>query len=161
LLKGAGRVLKALRKTLPAKALSNKLAELAEKIHQPAPHTPNPRKTLRGLTPPKPHVSPAHAQIMDHLDIMLNEFSDQMRDVVRMSPTLSEQLRQLFRDGWSVVRREGGGHIDRDLKEIVIPPGPLDAEVGNTAHEAGHAMRPEPAEVPRKGLTEDEYVDQT
>jgi uncharacterized Zn-binding protein involved in type VI secretion len=161
LFKGAGRVLKALRKAKPERALSKKLAELAEKAHPPAPHSPKPRRTIPGFDAPKPALNPGHAQVMDHLDIMLNEFSDQVRHVVRMSPTLSEQLRQLFRDGWSVVRREGGGHIDRDLKEIVIPPGRFDEEIGNTAHEAGHAMRPAPLEPPRKGLTEAEYVERS
>jgi hypothetical protein len=99
---------------------------------------------------------------MDLLDVMLNQFSEATRALVRMSESLTEQLNQLLKDGWSVRRgpASGGFFADRVAKEIVIREGTAVSEVGEMGHEVGHGVGPEPPEISKNGLTEAEYVRQ-
>jgi type VI secretion system secreted protein VgrG len=86
-------------------------------------------------------------------------------DMVLLSPTLTNQLRDLQDAGWTVemgVPGEGT-FASRDEHRIVIDPNGDSTPEGMTqslAHEAGHAAYDLPPEIPPDGLTREEYVRQ-
>jgi hypothetical protein len=100
-------------------------------------------------------------QFMEILDTMLSGLSEEVNALVRKSPSLSEQLIELSKQGWDLVQKEGGGFAKRDIKEMSIPLSNSAAQdVSITAHEAGHAAGPAPPDLPKGNLSEQEYVDQ-
>jgi hypothetical protein len=138
----------------PADDAANTLVDPADDaantlVDPPDPGTPGPGD---GLT-----VTGAG---MDFLDIMLSQFSEAMRALVKMSPTLTEQLGELFADGWKVVRGAADGGSVTVGKEIVISEGPPSGEVSLLGHEAGHGINPPPPDLPPEGRLESEYVEE-
>jgi hypothetical protein len=158
-----------------AGALASKLLELGQKARDawknlgkkaddtiPDMHAAGPPDTIPGMPAMADETMPAGASTgrMDTLDIFLNEFSDEVRALVRQSPTLSDQLRELQRRGWAARRGPDPSVCRRGSDELVIQEGPPMEEVGSLAHEGGHGLNPPPPDIPRQGLTEAEFVRQ-
>lgn len=161
--KGAGRVIKALGKTKVGGALANKLRELGQKARDAWKNLGKKADdTIPDMHAAADQTMPGGASTsrMDTLDIFLREFSDEVRDLVRLSPTLSDQLRELHRRGWSARRGPDPSIARRGADELVIQEGPPMQEVGSLAHEGGHGLNPAPPDIPRQGLTEAEFVRQ-
>jgi uncharacterized Zn-binding protein involved in type VI secretion len=162
LFKTAGRVLKALRKTKAVQSLAEKLTErgrqaraAARELADTIPDMPAFRagNTVPGM--------PAFRQAThDLIDIMLRDFPQDVRDLVRRSPTLTEQLRRLQREGWTVRRGPDPSVCRRGQRRIDILAGHPHDEFGAIGHEAGHGIGPPPPYHPGPGLSEAEYVRQ-
>ncbi|HEY8504553.1 MAG TPA: PAAR domain-containing protein [Gemmataceae bacterium] len=174
LFKGAGRVLKALGRAKAGRSLAAKLGEMGQKAKDAWKKAAN-RKAAKHAAPPDTIEMPAVSgpdtipdmpaatltDQIDTLDIILMEFPDEVRNVVRQSPTLSDQLRRLQQDGWVVRRKPEPSVCNPAAKEITIQDrGGRPSEVGSLAHEAGHASGPGVPDLPRQGLSEAEYVRQ-
>lgn len=82
--------------------------------------------------------------------------------LVAKSPTLSDKIDRLQKDGWEIVPREGGGsECDKTNKKIYIDTKNKSGadQTRSLAHEAGHADYTADPYVPMAGKTKQEYVD--
>jgi type VI secretion system secreted protein VgrG len=89
--------------------------------------------------------------------------SPEIDALIAKSPTLSKNLRELTKNGWTIKYGTPGAgtFADRGKKEIVVDPnqkGNPNDVVQSLAHESGHAMYTPDAYVPPDGLTKDQYV---
>lgn len=98
--------------------------------------------------------------VRDAIDDLLWQFSDAVRDLVRLSPTLRRQLEILEAHGWSVGRGQSGGYFCNRNGQFIRMVERADAgrEVVELAHEVGHAHFNQLPEVPPTGLSRDEFV---
>jgi uncharacterized Zn-binding protein involved in type VI secretion len=83
--------------------------------------------------------------------------------IIARSPTLTAQITELLKDGWTIEYgvAGGGSFCDSDGKRIVIDPngsGDPAGVVQTLAHEAGHARYTQDPPVGMAGRTRDEYV---
>lgn len=150
--KGVGK-LRALREVTEAAA--NDVAEAADEV---AAIADDADALADDVTAEMAAVAPPSAPITDAIDNILWEFSNRVREIARMSPTLKRQLEGLERAGWSITRGESS-FCNRGSRSIHIQrQGSAPRDVGIIAHEVGHAYNPPIPEVPPAGLTKEQYV---
>jgi len=96
------------------------------------------------------------------VDRMLAAFEPSVRDMVKLSPTLSSDMMRLERDGWTIQTGPAGegSATDSTGKTITIAaPRSDDKLVRSLSHEAGHATGNRPVSIPiMDGMTRDEFV---
>jgi uncharacterized Zn-binding protein involved in type VI secretion len=164
--RGAGRVVKALAQTKPGRLLTKKVGEMGQKvrdaiknaIERDAGDTMTDMAAQAGDTLPGAGVHSPTLR-MDAVDLILGDFSREVRDLIRQSPTLRRQLRDLNNNGWKVASEHEPSRIDRAAKEITIRnSGGPNSEAQAISHELGHGYYREPEYVPKDGLSEEEYV---
>lgn len=83
--------------------------------------------------------------------------------LVAKSPTLTDKLTRLQKDGWTILTASSGGsYANRTKKTIVVDTtanATAERQVKTLAHEAGHAdYKPDPQVRYRAGMSEDEYA---
>jgi len=83
--------------------------------------------------------------------------------IASQSPTLSNNITQLKRDGWTIKYGDAGKgtYADKTKKLIVVDANDKKkpaAVVQSLAHESGHALYTADPYVPPKGLTKEQYV---
>lgn len=84
--------------------------------------------------------------------------------VVAKSPTLTANIDELKKAGWTIEYGEAGkgSFADRTKKTIVVDPNEKDSPATVTqtlAHESGHALYEKDPYVPPDGLTKEQYVE--
>jgi WXG100 family type VII secretion target len=94
----------------------------------------------------------------------LSNLDPQVAAIAAQSPTLTRQLEQLERDGWTIqYGTPGGGSVtDQSSKTITIDPSDSVAvQVGSVAHEGAHALYGEPPyHAPTDAMTKNQYIQQ-
>lgn len=85
-----------------------------------------------------------------------------VKELMVKSPTLTNNITQLTKDGWVIKFGEAGkgSFCDKERKEIVIDPNETDGtQITQTlAHETGHALYTTDPYVPPQGLTREQYA---
>lgn len=138
-----------------SRAAKEVVEEVAEQADEAADFADDVTEEITAVSPP-PSMAPA----VDAIDNILWQFSQSVRDLVRLSPTLSDQLARLDNMGWDIFRGKGTqSFCNRDMDYIRIAQhGDPAREVSTIAHEAGHAFYQLEDYVSPVGLTRDEFV---
>jgi uncharacterized Zn-binding protein involved in type VI secretion len=108
---------------------------------------------------PPDTLPPGTLAATDAIDNVLSQFSDAVRNLARLSPTLKRQLEGLERAMWAIIRGSDGKSFCDPRGFIRVgqnaDPG---RELTMIAHESGHAYNTLMPEVPPNGLTRDQYA---
>ena len=92
---------------------------------------------------------------------IVGAFSQEVRDLIPLSPKLEQRLEELEKDGWTIKEgpADGGSYANREKKEIVVASGANALSTTQTiAHEAGHAGYTPPPYVDFGTLSKEDYV---
>lgn len=93
---------------------------------------------------------------------MLKDLDPKVAEIAAKSPTLTKQLEQLEKDGWTIKAGTpgDGSKTNQASKTIIVDPSESAAvQVGSVAHEGAHALYGDPPyHAPTAAMTRDQYI---